>query len=319
MANETFNNLIVQGRLVWISGKTLFEGKAKIDYNTGRPVTNPDGSPVIEYGFGIAIAKLDPRTGQTSADFQKVWTALYQEAFTLFPNGQIPPTFAMKYKDGDGIDDKGRKFSEREGYAGHIVLACTTQLPLKCFIFQGGNNILVNTGIKCGDYVNAQINIKAHPAKGQGKAGLYLNPSAIQLIQPGKEIINSPSGDQIFGAVIPNYSGEVVPDVAPQMPMQQAPMAPAAPMYPQAPVVPQIPVQAPAAPHYGVLPQQMQPQTAPMAPAAPIYPQAPVAPQMPMGNQSFAIPTPGTVPSMNTMAPTANPAYPSSLVPPMPK
>jgi len=262
------NNLLVQGRIVWSIGSSLFEGKKKTDYNSGQVILDEMGQPIIEYGFGIAIPKIDPRTGQPTAEFQKVWQTLHQEAFTLYPNGQLPSNFAMKYKDGDGVDDKGKPFADREGYKGHIVLSCTTQIPIKYFIFQGGNNILVNDGIKVGDYVNVQLNVKAHPPKGRGLPGLYLNPSAVQLIQPGKEIINTPSGDQMFGMQAPVYNGEVIAPVNAPMPNMQA--APAMPFTQQQ--APTQPAQAPA-PHYGVLPQNMQPaQQAPM--------QAPVTPNM---------------------------------------
>jgi len=274
------NNLVIQGRIVWGNGSSLFEGKQKTDYTTNAPVLAADGTPVIEYGFGLAIPKIDPATGQHSAEFTNAWNALHQEAFTLFPSGQIPPGFAMKFKDGDTVDHNGKPFADREGYAGHIVLTCTTRIPIKWFKFEGGNNIMVNTGIKVGDYVNVQLNVKAHPAKGTGKAGLYVNPQAVQLIQQGKEIINAPSGDQIFGQAAPAaYVGPVVADTAPQMPMQgQAPMG--APAMPQTAPAPQAPVQAPA--HYGVLPQTMQPQAPAQAPAMPQQPAMPAqAPQQP--------------------------------------
>ena len=274
------NNLVVQGRIIWGIGATLFEGKQKTDYNTNAPVFDQSGNPKIEYGFGLAIPKVDPTTGQATAEYAKVWNALNTESLTLFPSGQIPPGFAMKMKDGDGVDHNGNPYGDKEGYAGHIILACTTQIPIKYFLFQGGNNVLVNEGIKVGDYVNVQLNVKAHPAKGQGKAGLYLNPSAVQLIQAGKEIINAPSGDQIFGAAQPAaFAGQVVADTAPAMPtgMTQA----EAIGQPQAPVAPTMPpMGAPVAqPNYGVLPPAHQPQ-APVAPAMPMA--APVAPAMPM-------------------------------------
>src|SRR5690606_24427845 len=143
------------------------------------------------------------------------------------------------------------------------VLSCTTQLPIKFFRFEGGANILINEGIKCGDYVNVQLQIKAHPAVGQGKAGMYVNPSAVQFLGYGTEIINAPSGDQIFGAAAPTVppgasavplapnpgqllqpaGGMPAPAAAPPMPpgMSAAPQphAPVAPSY-------QPPVQAPA-------------------------------------------------------------------------
>jgi len=288
-AESNGNNLVIQGRIVW--GTNLFEGKQKLDYNTSVPVIGTDGNPVMEYGFGLAVPKNDSN-GQPSENFSKIWNALHQEAYTLYPSGQLPPDFAMKYKDGDAIDHNGKPFADREGYAGHIILTCTTQIPIKWFIYEGGNNILVNTGIKVGDYIDAQLNIKAHPAKGKGKAGLYLNPGSARLVQSGPEIINSPSGDQIFGAAAPAaYAGALPAGNPTPMPMNsQAPMgAPAMPQaaqpaQQQAPVAPQAPAQV--APHYGVLPQAHQPaqQQAPVAPqmpqAQPVQqaPQAPVAP-----------------------------------------
>ena len=293
------NNLVVQGRIIWNIGPNLFEGKAKTDYNTGAPVLDQVGNPKMEYGFGLAIPKVDPTTGANTAEYVKVWEALHKEAMTLYPSGQIPPGFAMKFKDGDGIDHNGKPFADREGYAGHIVLMCTTQIPIKYFLFQGGNNILVNDGIKNGDYVNAQLNIKAHPAKGQGKPGLYLNPSAVQLIQAGKEIINTPSGDQLFGAAAPVYAGQMVADTAPQMPQQN--VAPA--------MAPQAPAAAPAAPvapaHYGVLPQTHQPAAAPQAPAMP--------PQGMTQEQAIMHPTPAMAPQ----APMGAPVMPQQNVAPM--
>ncbi len=288
------NNLLLQGRIVWTSGSSLFAGSQKKDYNTNAPIVGDDGQPVVEYGFGLAIPKVDPRNGQHTAEFTKIWQTLHQEAFTLYPSGQIPKDFAMKFKDGDSdVDDKGIPYSKREGYAGHIVLSCTTRIPIKFFIFQGGNNILVNDGIKNGDYVNVQLNIKAHPAKGRGKAGLYVNPSAVQLIQPGKEIINTPSGDQMFGMQAPVYNGVAEAYVAPQMPAQ------AAPSYPQQPAMPAQPYQAPPAapqaqPHYGILPEQHQP-------AAPSYPQQPAMPAQP-----YQAP-PAAQPAYNGQAPTMPP------------
>ena len=313
MTNQTNGNtLMIQGRIVWGIGASLFEGRQKKDYNTNQPIIGADGNPAVEYGFGLAIPKLD-QNGQNSEEFTKVWNALHQEAFTLFPNGQIPPGFAMKYKDGDSIDDKGKPFADREGYAGHIVLAATTQIPIKWFKFEGGNNILVSSGFKVGDYVNAQINIKAHPAKGQGKAGLYINPLAVQFIQPGPEIINTPSGDQIFGQQAPAYAGQALPDTAPQMP-NMAPQAPAtaAPVAPQMPgqaPAPQAPVAPQADPHYGVLPNQLQPGQAP-APQAPMgnAPAQPVAPTPTQPSQAPATPNP----QVNTYA---QPAAPSNGLP----
>jgi hypothetical protein len=281
-------SLLIQGRILWSSGN-LFTGAHQKDERTKQPLFNQDGSPKIVFGFGLAIPKIDPRTNQFTEQYVNVYQKFQAEALTLYPSGHLPQGFSLKYKDGDtDVDQNGVPYSQREGYAGHIVIACTTQLPIKYFRFEGGNNILVNDGIKCGDYVNVQLNVKAHPAVGQGKPGLYVNPSAVQLIQPGKEIINTPSGDQIFGQAAPAYVGQVVapeyapmPTMAPAMPSQ--PMMPQQQQYaPQAPAAPAMPPQAPAQPHYGVLPPNMQPTAPVMPPQAPAYPAQPAAPQMPM-------------------------------------
>ena len=265
MTTNTTQGQMVQGRIVWTLGQSVFEGKKLTDFNTGAPILDENGESIVEFGFGLAVPKVDPSTGQFTQQFTALWNAIHSEALTLYPNGQVPKDFAYKFKDGDtDLDDKGVPYSKREGYAGHLVLACTTRIAPKFFKWEGGNNILVASGIKCGDYVNVQLNLKAHPPKGRGKPGLYTNPSAVQLIQPGKEIINQPSGDQLFGMQAPVYQGAVEAPAAPTMPQYQ-------PQVPQAPQMPQQPAYAPPAapqydPHYGVLPPQHQPQAPQMPP-----------------------------------------------------
>lgn len=270
---------IVQGRIVWTVGN-LIQGRQKTDDRTKQLVLDKTGKPIQEYGFGLAIPKLDPRTGRSPAE--EIKQLLQNEARTLYPSGHIPQNFSLKFKDGDtDVDPSGQPYNTREGYAGHIVLACTTQLPIKFFKFMQGNNVLVSDGFKNGDYVNVQLNIKAHPAVGQGKAGLYVNPSAVQFIQEGPEIVNTPSGDQVFGQQAPVYNGPAEQYNGPQMPMQggqapqqqyqqppqgQAPMNQGYAPQTQAPqqgqqMPPQQQGYAPqtqANPHYGVLPQHMQ-------------------------------------------------------------
>lgn len=342
-------SILIQGRLVWIVGRNLAAGEQQKDDQTKQLLFNQDGSPKISYGFGLAVPKINPATGQFTEEFTALWQMIQREALTQYPTGQVPQDFAWKYKDGDvAVDKSGQPYSKREGYANHLVLSCTTMIPFKLFRFENGNNMMVNDGFKCGDYVRVQLNIKAHPPVGRGKPGLYLNPSAVQFIQAGKEIINTPSGDQIFGMNMPSYAGQVVAPVAPPMPNVAAP----APAYPgQAPMpgqgYQQQPQQAP--PYHGVLPPQHQPMQAPMpnvAPPAPAYPgQASMPGQgYPAGNGYAAMPgapapsyptqapMPGApaangqtqYPPMNTAgqmvpgqqyAPTA---YPSNGLPPMP-
>jgi hypothetical protein len=283
-ATSSGRTIMVQGRIVWTSGD-LFKGKPKTDMNTRQPVMDQrTGQQKVDYGFGLAVPK---------GAIGEIWNAIHEEAFTLYPNRQLPPQFAMKYKDGDGIDHNGASFALREGHAGHLVFACTTSLPIKFYKYENGQNILINEGIKCGDYVNVQLSIKAHPAQGQGKPGLYLNPMAVQLLGYGQEIVNAPSGDQIFGLSAPAVpqgasatpiapTGFIVPTGAPQ----------------QAFNPPTMPQQQAAAPHYGVLPPVHQPAQMPGMP--------------PMGNgQTGYAPTPAQAPQYGSPQQAYAPAAPA--------
>lgn len=278
MAQEG-KSVMCQGRIVWTAGD-LFTGRVKTEFGTQIPKLSKTGEQMKEYGFGLAV----PKTA-LSNDPGNIWAEIHNEAFTLYPSRQLPPQFAMKYKDGDGVDDKGVSFTQREGYAGHIVFACTTTLPIKYFKYENGQNILINQGIKCGDYVNVQLQIKAHAASGPGKPGLYLNPNAVQFLGYGKEIVNAPSGDQVFGnqapAMPPGASATPIAPAGMLVPPSQV----GAPQYAQ-PAMPQQPPQ----PHYATLPPQFQPQ--PGAQPAPQYQQPAMPPQQqaPQGVPGFPVP-----------------------------
>jgi len=251
MANSQGSNALLKGRIVWVNGD-LFKGKKVTDMYTKQPkIDLKTGNQIVEYGFGLAVPK---------ADCQSFLNIVQNEINQVYNNGTVaPPTFAYKFKDGDGVDDKGIPFSKREGYAGCYVFALTTRLPIKYFAYENGNNVLINEGIKCGDYVNVQVNIKAHTAVGQGRAGLYLNPNAAQLIGYGTAIVNVAQFD----------AGSVFGNVAPQTPQGATtqPSAPQAGFFAPQTVAPQQDM------HTSILPQHLQPQ-APQAFAAPQAPQA---------------------------------------------
>lgn len=296
--NTEGKSVMVQGRIVWVSGD-LFKGKPKVDQTTKLQKFDKQGNPAIEYGFGLAVPKGAFQPGQPAA---ALWDAIHEAAFTLYPSRQLPPGFAWKYKDGDGVDHNGQPFATREGHSGHLVFACTTSIPIKYFKWENGN-IQISEGIKCGDYVNVQLNIKAHPPSGAGKAGLYMNPNAVQLLGYGKEIINAPSGDQIFGVVQPPMpAGASAQHIAPQGQNMLVPPGPATMPAPGAPPVYQPPVAAapPVQPHYAVVPPAHQPPPGGM-PAAP--PMAPV-------NYPPAAPAPMNYAPQTTAMPNGMPPIP---------
>ena len=260
--------LLVTGRIVWVNGD-LFKGEVKKDQNTKMPIIDQrTGLQKVEYGFGLAIPK-SQITQVLPPNTEALWNAIYGEALSLYPSGQLPPAFSMKFKDGDGVDHNGKPFAEREGYAGHIVLSLSTSVPIKYFVWDAAmnTNVQVDKGIKCGDYVTVQLGIKAHLAIGQGKPGMYLNPYAVQLAGYGPEIVRAPQADSIFGNMAPvaPQGASQTPVASAQFPMQgvSQPMAPQQPTMPQAPQVPQQPT----------YPQQAQ--GIPTMPGIPGMPQVP--------------------------------------------
>lgn len=254
--------VIISGRIVWTKGK-LFEGEKEKIYGTNQPKIGKDGEQNTIYGFGLAVSKADladpAKAGQLLA-------AMQAEALSVYSSGQIPQGFAWKYKDGDGVDDKGKPFALREGYQGCYVFTMTTMHNIRFFRWENGAHLQVADGIKCGDYINCQVMVKAQVS---AKPGLYLNPMMVQLAAPGKEIINAPSADAVFGDLAPQApAGYIPPPAPPQMPMM-----------PTTAVVP----------HYGVVPAPLQPTAPGFAPS--------VAVPLPGANPHFPAPAVG-VPQM---------------------
>jgi hypothetical protein len=173
------------GRIVW-GHPCESRDKTQKDHATGKflPVLK-DGVKVQQWTFGVAF----PR-----AEFEStIWPAMAAEAATVYPGGQVPPKFAWKFKDGDrDIDDDGKPYNLREGYAGHIVLTVGTEL--KCpevFKFNGtGYDQLPGDAIKCGDYVVLGLNLKANaPTDRTMTPGMFVNPTVIEFVGYGTKII----------------------------------------------------------------------------------------------------------------------------------
>lgn len=319
---STGKSVMVQGRIVWTIAD-LFKGKVKTDQNTRQQVIDPKtGSPVVEFGFGLAVPKSELQPGKSGAE---LWAALHEEAYQIYPSRQVPPAFAWKYKDGDGVDHNGVPFGNREGYAQHIIFSLTTRLPLKFFRFENGAYLQINDGIKCGDFVQVQVQVKAHAAAGTGKPGLYLNPMMALFLGYGKEIINTPSPEQAFGTQAPTLpaGASATPIGVPAMPTGfgaapygAPPQAPGAMPYGQ-------PAPAPVQPHHAVLPPQFQQQAPPMPGGAAVPftgqpPQAGYAPPPAMEQQS-ALPPQGYA-FAQPATPGGSPQYPNPgpAMPPMP-
>lgn len=179
------------GRIVW--GQKPLVPNPVLDDNK-QPKLDKTGNPRKQISFGIAIPK---------AEFQAtIWPAMYNVAAQAF-NNSVPPTFAYKYVDGDGIDANGQPYSAREGYAGNIVLTVSTEVDsVPLYQFDGTKyNQLGAESLKCGDYVAVGIEIAYNNQKSPNKPGLYVNPKAVELIGYGAHIASRGGADPtaLFG------------------------------------------------------------------------------------------------------------------------
>ena len=180
-----------------------------------------------------------------------------------------------------------------------MVLSCITRIPMKVFSYNGAYKE-ISEGVNAGDYVQVNVNIKAHTAEGTSKAGMYYNPSLVLLVQKGDPVVSAVKNpESAFGQMAPVAAPWMIPASTPAAPenfgqfaagqQSQQQAAQGFPMQqPQAPA-------APVAPHYGVLPQVHQPQ-APAAPQQAMAPQgfpmqqaAPAAPVAPAMSGGFPI------------------------------
>jgi len=244
---------MVQGRIVWVVGN-LFAGDLAKVYGSQTPKLNKQGQQYREYGFGLAVPKsVFTPENMTEGGSASIWAKMHEAAYSIFPNRQIPANFHMKWKDGDtGTNQDGSPLNVKEGYPGHLVFSMKTTIPIKFYKYDeaAAQLFLVNEGIKGGDWVNVQLSVNAHAGT---NAGLYLNPMHVQFVGFGKEIVNAPTGQQIFGKGAPP-----VPPGASATPFAQPGFISPIGGQMTAPAPGFTPQQAAPA-HYGVLPPAHQP------------------------------------------------------------
>lgn len=315
MATEFF----AQGRIVW-----GHPGRSQIKKDKDRKPIIRDGKEVSQWAFGLAIPK-DVFNAQ-------IYPYMQQEAAMAFPGGGVPPRFAWKYKDGDGFDDKGKRFSDREGYAGNFVLTVSTEsyAPALYKLENGAYVQIPADQIKCGDFVAVKITCKYNNATGTNTPGLYINPQGIVFLGYGTEIQSSGfDPDEGFAGFQPmQFQGMTHNPVMASAPLPQAmnpgavgmgqgpaPMhAPVQHMHPSNPVQYQQPVAPLPAPAHdfvqNVTGQPMQ-QYSPGVPQNP-QPQynvhhAPVTPHMAPGGPGTAGGAPGVTIYPSNMPPGSMP------------
>jgi len=245
------------GRIVW--GNPLI-AKPKTDDNK-KPVLDPQtGQPIMQYAFGFAIPKHEFGFVQGQQPFG-LWAAMLAEATATFGQG-VPANFAWKIKDGDGLDDQGKPYNTREGYAGCYVLTVSTEsFRPRVVRLNGGAYQEMTDGIKTGDYGRVALTLKGHTGK-QGtrgsKPGLYVNPQMFEFLGYGEAIQNGPDAMTVFGGqVVALPPGASAVPLAPSGGMPGAPGMPG--VHPMQPGQPQYAAAAaPGAAHPGTAPAGFQ-------------------------------------------------------------
>lgn len=228
----------LEGRLV--QGHPLRK-KAKLNKDN-TPKLNKLGLPQAEAFIAVAVPK------QAGQDWkQTTWgAALHSAAVAAWPRGEHgAPSFAWKVTDGDSTvpNKNGVPPNTREGYPGHWVIACATQLDIGAYHighYKPHEQITSENDIKCGDYCAVVVDFDSN--KSTESPGMYINPKHFVRTAPGEYIASldsGPSAEECFADLVapPGATGATTPP-----PPAQGATTPPAPPTPPTPPAPHNPL-----------------------------------------------------------------------------
>jgi len=180
---------------------SLFELQTK-DNQTGAPLTvktGPNaGQPASRGFFAVAYAKDDPL-------FMPFYAQMQAEAKAAFPNffdaagNCTHPNFSWKLMDGDGVDQNGKKNSEKEGFAGHWVLKFGgSYLPRVFYVGRARpeDQIKDPNLAPRGYFIRVIGSMKGNAPS--NKPGLYLNPDIVEVCGSGPVIVSGPDAAELL-------------------------------------------------------------------------------------------------------------------------
>lgn len=300
-----FERLSPVGRLV---GGSPIKGYQDTDEVTKAKLFNDDGTPKMSYLAMLAIEKANP-------EWAELYTQLWNEGRGAFPHLFDPQTgachrqdFSWKIIDGDGRNTNGKLNSEKEGYAGCMVLKIESNYPFSCYD-QSNFPITDETVVYRGCFIRVAMKCQGNNATGNQKPGIKIYPQALQMIGHGPRISGGPDAATLFAA--PVTTGYVPAGMsATPLAGNAPPVQQAAPMQMhQAPA----PMQMAAPVQMGQQPQQAAPMqmAAPaMQQAAPMQMAAPAPLQVAQPDQAFVQQALGQQPAMQMAAPVMQQAAP---------
>jgi hypothetical protein len=234
-----FPGIGLSGRFV---GGSLTKGEPIT--SNGQPVKNTDGTPVLDYSFGMAIKKTPGRDWRAEP-----WgAAMVAVAARDFPQGQsLAPTFSWKITDGDSQipNKKGKKPADNPNYNGAWVVWFSSRFPVKT-VNADGSAPIPNEAIKPGHFIQVLGSVRGNTGD---SPGVYVNHDFVAHAGFGPEITFQQDASQVgFGGVALPPEGSTMPVgglTAPSEPATAAPPTPAAPI----PTVPHTaPLDVPPAP-----------------------------------------------------------------------
>lgn len=195
------------------------------------------GQSRVEYFLAIAIPKSDPGYSAIEAKIKEAARLDYPTMIDANGNANVDG-FAFKITDGDSVkpDKKGRRPCDREGFPGHWVLRFSSGFAPKCYTANGDAVITDPDAIKRGYYLRVYGTVRGNGSNSE--PGVFLNPSMVELVGYGEEIVSGPDGASVFG----NTPAANLPPGASATPV--APATTLAP--PRPPVAPPHPPVAPA-------------------------------------------------------------------------
>lgn len=270
---------------------SLFELQTK-DNQTGAPLTvktGPNaGQPATRGFFAVAYKKDDPLFAPFYAQMVAEAKAAFPQFFDAAGNC-THPNFSWKLMDGDGVDQNGKKNSEKEGFAGHWVLKFGgSYLPRVFYMGRARpeDQIKDPNLAPRGWFIRVIGSMKGNAPS--NKPGLYLNPDIVEVCGTGDIIVSGPDPQELLaqaGAVaLPAGAGALpglpavgaLPGTPAATPGLPAPMAtpgsagtlPGMPAPAAAPALPAVATAAPALPGLPTLPNHALVAT---VLAAPVY------------------------------------------------
>lgn len=179
---------------------SLFELQTKD--STGAPLivkTGPNaGQPASRAFFAVAYRKDDPL-------FMPFYQQMQAEAKAAFPNffdaagNCTHPNFAWKLMDGDGVDQNGKKNSEKEGFAGHWVIKFGgSYLPRVFYMGRARpeDQIKDQNLAPRGWYIRVIGSMKGNAPS--NKPGLYMNPDIVEVCGTGDLIVSGPDAQELL-------------------------------------------------------------------------------------------------------------------------